>query len=90
MIHQDSDITLRTKHLNAVMEPIATGDQGMRTAIARAHRVRYSPAWMGEQSLPRGVVQSAIQKEHQVRQNVSMFCWFETFPFILIYHISSD
>ena len=66
MIHQDSDITLRTKHLNAVMEPIATGDQGMRTAIARAHRVIYTPAWMGEQSLPRGVVQSAIQKEHQV------------------------
>ena len=90
MLHPDSEITIKTKLLNAVMEPIATGDQGMRTAIARAHRVRYSPAWMEEQSLPRGVVQSAIQKEHQVRQNVSMFCWFETFPFILIYQISSD
>ena len=66
MLHQDSDITLRTKLLNAVMEPIATGDQGMRTAIARVHRVIYTPAWMGEQSLLRGEVQSAIQKEHQV------------------------
>ena len=49
MLHQDSEITIKTKRLNAVMEPIATGDQGMRTAIARVHRVIYTPAWMGEQ-----------------------------------------
>ena len=66
VLHQDSEITIKTKRLNAVMEPIATGDQGMRTAIARVHRVIYTPAWMEEQSLPRGEAQSAIQKEHQV------------------------
>ena len=66
MIHQDSDITLRTKHLNAVMEPIATGDQGMRTVIARDQPVIYTPAWMAKIYLPRGEMQSAILKEHQV------------------------
>ena len=54
MIHQDSEKNLRTKHYIAVMEPIATGDEVMKTAIARDHRVIYTPAWMGRTITAKG------------------------------------